>query len=49
MENENEVESEPDGMFESPDFVGCGIIQAVELPIRGRYSPVTGAVPVPVC
>lgn len=49
MENENEVESEPDGMFESPDFVGCGIIQAVELPIGEDIPPVTGAVPVPVC
>lgn len=43
------VVSEPDGTFDSPDCVGCGMVQAVELPTEDEIPPVPGAVPVPVC
>lgn len=49
MGNEKEVVSEPDGIFDSPDCVGCGIVQEVELPTEDEVPPVPGAVPVPVC
>lgn len=46
---ENDVSPGPDGRFVSPDCVGCGTVQAVELFADGGAPPELGAVSVPVC
>lgn len=46
---ENDVSPGPDGKFVSPECVGFGTVQIVELPLGGGTPPELAAVPVPVC
>lgn len=46
--NENDVPPEPDGRLVSPNCVGCGTVQAVELPGDEDAPPELEKVPVPL-